>query len=766
MSREDQIDDLIDEILESGRSPDEVCVQHPELVAEVRERLRKLRSIQAQVDSLFPASVLQERTLHHVPASGDAPFPAIPDHDVQLVLGRGGMGIVYKALHLKLNRQVALKMLLTGSYASRQEHLRFVREAEAVAALRHPNIVQIYEFGEVEGHPFYTMEFVGGGSLAEKLGGAVQPARESAKLVSTLARAVQAAHEAGMVHRDLKPANVLLGGDEEPKITDFGLARRLDRDSELTNTGARIGTPSYMAPEQMLGHPAALGRGVDVFALGAILYEMLTGRPPFRGESLSDTERRLANEDATWPSRINAKVPRDLETICLKCLEKDPHQRYASAGELADDLDRFLRHEPILARPVPPAERWARWVRRNPLPTALAVTLILLAALIASQTTREWTEAAADRAEKSRLTARLESGVQLVQDGRFAEARAILGKLGDGGFPDLRQRIDRVLSDLDRVERLEVIGIKRAMALSLPDVTWQPDARAAKEYEALFVRTGIGRMSDAPVAIAKRIEASDIETPLVAALDDWAVCEADATRRNWVLDVARLADPGAPAWVRQCRDPATWNDREVLTRLAATAAATKPAVLQLRALGDRLAAAGLDATAFRMQVQQQHVDSFLANLTLADALRPTDQAEAIRYYQAALAIRPGSATAHNNLAVALASLSRTDEARAHLKQSAELDANSAAPQFNLGAALAQDHPGAAIGHLQRAIERNPEFAAAHRLLGELLLQEHRYADAAAALRTCRELVSDEGERGQIDALIERCDAQSSATPSQ
>ena len=236
-------------------------------------------------------------------------------------------------------------------YASRQEHLRFVREAESVAALRHPNIVQIYEIGEVDGHPFYTMEYVGGGSLAEKLAGTIQPARESAKLISALAQAVQAAHACGIVHRDLKPANVLLDDEGAPKITDFGLARRLDRGQRPDQHRRSDRNAQLHGAEQMAGDSSSLGPAVDVFALGAILYEMLTGRPPFRGESLSDTERKLATEEPAPPSRFNAKVPRDLETICLKCLEKEPRSRYASAGDLAADLERFLRHEPIHARP-------------------------------------------------------------------------------------------------------------------------------------------------------------------------------------------------------------------------------------------------------------------------------------------------------------------------------------------------------------------------------------------------------------------------------
>lgn len=756
MSREDQIFELIEEILETNRTPEEVCAERGDLLDDVRARLRKFRDVAAQVDSLFPEAGGDFQTLIPPQASRGAALPEIPGYEIETVLGRGGMGIVYKARHLKLQREVALKMLLTGSYASRQEHSRFVREAESVAAFRHPNIVQIHEFGEVDGHPFYTMEYVGGGSLAERLAGTMQGARESALMASMLARAVQVAHDSGIVHRDLKPANILLSEDGTPKIADFGLARRFDQDSSLTRTGARIGTPSYMAPEQLAGDQSSLGPAVDVFALGALLYEMLTGRPPFRGDSLSDTERRLATEEPVAPSRLNPKVPRDLETICIKCLEKEPRNRYASAGDLAADMERFLRHEPIEARPIAPVERWIRWVRRNPLTAALIATSVVLVGLIASQVLQEWTQAAAERAEKARLTSRFESGVQLVQEGRFAEAGAILGKLGDGGFLDLRERIDRALSDLKLVDKLESVAAKRATALATQDAAWQPGAEAIHGYEALFADAGIGKIADDPAAVADRVRASNIKGPLVAALDDWAVCETNDTRRSWILSVARSAGVSDRNWENQCRDPKTWLDRAALAQLAENIPVDQPSVQLLRALGDRLAAAGLDATAFRVRVQQAHIDSFLANLSLADSLAATNPAEAVRYYQAALATQPNSATAHNNLAIALAKLDRPTEAIAEWRESFELDPKSTAVNFNLGRALTAANPLEAINYLGRAAEFGPQLVVAQRMLGELLIEQGRYADAESSLERCLTLVQDDSQRGEIELLLQQC----------
>ena len=249
---------------------------------------------------------------------------------MEAFLGRGGMGIVYKARHLRLNRFVALKMLITGAYAGPRERARFQREAEAVAGLRHANIVQVYDVGDHEGWPYFTMELLEGGSLAQAVAGTPQPARQAAAILATLAEAVQVAHQGGIVHRDLKPANILLAADGTPKIADFGLARHFDGGPALTLSGARIGTPSYMAPEQLIGKAGTIGPAADIYALGALLYEMLTGRPPFRGETASETERQAIHDEPVPPWRLNPKVPRDLETICLKCLHKDPQRRYAT----------------------------------------------------------------------------------------------------------------------------------------------------------------------------------------------------------------------------------------------------------------------------------------------------------------------------------------------------------------------------------------------------------------------------------------------------
>jgi WD40 repeat protein/serine/threonine protein kinase len=370
--------------------------------------------------------------------------PAVAGYDVLSVLGRGGMGVVYKARHVRLNRLVALKVVLAGTHAGPDRLARFHVEATTAARLQHPHIVQIHEVGEQDGQPFLALEYVTGGNLAQRLDGTPQPPRAAAELVATLARAVQAAHQVGVVHRDLKPANVLLTEDGTPKLTDFGLAKQLDpacRSSVLdgagqTPSGTVLGTPSYMAPEQARGQNRAIGPAADIYSLGAILYECLTGRPPFKAATTLDTVLQVMNNEPVPPRQLQPQAPRDLETVCLKCLHKEPGKRYASAAALADDLGRFLRGEPVKARPVGSLERGWRWCRRNPVVAGLLATvaLSLLLGTAVALGLAVWALGERDRADREATEAN--DNARRAYEGRYVSDLRLAQRAWEDTYPD------------------------------------------------------------------------------------------------------------------------------------------------------------------------------------------------------------------------------------------------------------------------------------------------------------------------------------------
>ncbi len=492
MPDDPRVQELLEKLIDSDSTPEEVCNSCPELIPTVRARWGEMRRAQADLDAQFPPMTEISPTTVVSPA-GDIPLPFIPGYEVEALLGLGGMGVVFRARHQRLNRTIALKMALAGAYAGPSERERFQREAEAVAGLRHPNIVQIHDVGDSDGRPYFTMEYVEGGSLAQKLAGTPQPAREAATLVATLAQAVHAAHESKIIHRDLKPANVLLTADGTPKISDFGLARRLSGEDRLTQTGAVVGTPSYMAPEQAQGQRNVVGPAVDIYALGAILYELLTGRPPFRAESPAETVHQLISQDPVPPSRLNGKVPRDLETICLKCLRKDPNFRYGAASALADDLHRFLRGYAISARPEGPLARWTRRVRRRPaLSAAIAVCSMLALVLICGSLWILSDRAATNRSAEGDL----EEMAQRLKESSWSEAAAARdrakGRLGEGGPTRLRRLVDQGTRDLELASRLDIIRMSGADKVGGIVVY----AKSDEAYAEAFHEAGLGSVDE------------------------------------------------------------------------------------------------------------------------------------------------------------------------------------------------------------------------------------------------------------------------------
>ncbi len=699
-------------------------------------------------------------------------WPTVPGYELLGELGRGGMGVVYKARQINLNRIVALKMILAGAHAGSVELARFRLEAEAVAQLEHPHIVQVHEIGEQSGLPYFSLEFIAGGTLDRKMGGLPQSPDRAAEVVQTLAQTMYFAHRRGVVHRDLKPANVLLTEEGVPKISDFGLAKRLDSQVIHTQSGAIMGTPSYMSPEQAEGRIGDVGPATDIYALGAILYELLTGRPPFEAKTPIETLQQVLNQEPVPPSRLVPRLSRDLETITLKCLDKQPARRYASALELAEDLRRYRAHEPILARPVTRVERAIKWVRRRPAATALiavsglvVLSLLVLAVFVwhnsnlrtnLDHAQKQWAEqeriarkAEEDRKEVRRLAGLRAEGQELLAKGQEAFAR--------GDFQDAQVQLAGTLGRIGSEPAL--VELKNRATGLLDQTRRQLDEQAArrtarqryqqfqkKRDEALFSLTLFSAKdaaaAQAPVRAAR-------EALALYGLDD----EAAALRLDASLDARQKA-------------AVTEGCYELLLVLADTAAQGKTTDDRRRGAGEALSlldrAARLHPRGAADQVRRarylalrgakddagkgpaaapaDRVDHFLLGL---DHYRREDLARAARDFHAALRLQPAEFWSQYFLAICYLRLENPAEARVHLTACV-----GARPEFVWGYLLRGFAHGelrefdAAEADFARVLQLHPDAFARYSAYvnrGGMRLRQGKQQEAVRDLRQAIEL---------------------------
>jgi eukaryotic-like serine/threonine-protein kinase len=745
----------------------------------------RLERALACVRLLRAAGPSADDTAEHVPLQ-------VGRFHIRRELGRGGFGIVLLAEDPTVNREVALKIPRADALVTPALRERFQREARAAASLDHPNIVPVYEAGEVGPISYIASAYCPGPTLAECLRGRTQPVpfADAARFIAQLAGAVQHAHGRNVLHRDLKPANILLhdgglssqewestqrgssvsgptaGADStlispqtglpSPRITDFGLAKLLDASEsktiEPTRSGTVLGTPSYMAPEQAESRGLSVGPAADIYALGAILYELLTGRPPFRGETELDTLLQVRTIDAVAPSRLRPQTPRDLETICLKCLAKEPTRRYESAGDLADDLSRWLANEPIRARPPSAVYRLRKFSRRNR--TALAMAALILFALVLLGGGAGW--AVRDRTARQmafdrEITRALEEAEAAYERDQLPEAMAAVqraeGLLATGhGRPETARHVEEWRRDLDMLARLEAIRFEQASA----NVDRMANEEADRRYAQAFADYGVD-VANLPVPeAASRMQGRRINVGLAGVLDGWA-----ATRRHagqpedrWqpLLTLASECDPDP--WRVRVRNALARPDRSALMQLAVSDQVRDLPPRTLSTLGNTLRAVGAvkEAVALLRSAQRQYPQDFWINYALGwclTELRPAQNEQAVRFYSAAIALRGDLPSLHHNLGVALVEMNQFDEAELSFGTAIRLKPEYAGPHNGLGVVHAKrSRHDEAIRAFDEAIHIKPDWYEPHINRGLALTSKGQKEEGIASIRRAVKLAPD------------------------
>jgi serine/threonine protein kinase/Tfp pilus assembly protein PilF len=781
--------------LEAGQQPDrqEFLARHADIAAALAGCLAGLEFVQSAASQL------------HAPAgqalteAGPDVHPAGPLGDFQIVreVGRGGMGIVYEAVQVSLGRRVALKVLPFAAALDTKQLQRFKNEAQAAAGLHHQHIVPVYAVGCERGMHFYAMQFIDGQTLAQTIADcrlriadskeravapagveptgpythepadesairnpqsamehrtavavSTEPSVRSAAFFRTVARlgvqaaeALEHAHQLGVVHRDIKPANLLVDGRGNLWVTDFGLAHCQSQQG-LTMTGDLVGTLRYMSPEQALANRALVDHRTDVYSLGATLYELLTLEPAFPGRDRQELLRQIAFEEPRPPRSLNRAVPAELETIVLKAMEKDPAERYATAQELADDLERWLKDEPIRARRPTLFQRGRKWARRHAA-VVWSVTVCLLVALVLTGAGLGWM-AGERAARRDRMVeafdAALEEGVAFLQAGDVPRARAAVQRAtglltGAGGDQVLQQRLDRVQADLEMATELEAARLEKTQVKDghFDAVQAEPlYARAFRKYNLPVLQL------DADEAV-RRIAASPIREQLLVALTDWSRLRPDPAEQKQFWAILHAADDDP--WRLQVYGAVERNDLPGIKRLFQEPKALEQPPERLVIAGDYLAGHDLGAAVdFLRKAQQRHPDDFWINNQLGfylGQLKPPRPGQALAFYRAALALRPENPGAHINVGLTLNDLGDFAGAEAEYREAIRLMPEYAEAHNDLGALLCDhthDYEGAAR-EFRLALDHKPDRAPWHVNLGKALRGQHKLAEAEAEYRT-------------------------------
>jgi tetratricopeptide (TPR) repeat protein len=763
-----QVADEFRERQKQGEQPDieEYAARYPEAALLLRKVLASLHLVGlSMARGTAPANA----------ESGAGLPPALGDFHLVREVGRGGMGVVYEAVQVSLKRRVALKVLPFAAVMDPRQLQRFQNEAQAAASLHHTNIVPVYAIGCACGVHFYAMQYIEGQPLSAVVtelqqaalsGASSRSGQEFFRFVAQLgiqaAEALDHAHQLGIIHRDIKPANLLVEVTGRLWVTDFGLAQ-VQGDARLTLTGDLLGTLRYMSPEQALARRGVVDHRTDIYALGTTLYELLASEPAYGGKDRQELLRQIAFEEPRPLRRRNKIIPADLETIVLKAMEKDPAQRYATAGELADDLRRFLSDEPIRARRPSLAQRARKWVRRHQT-TVRVVTAVLLTILVSRGVAwrREQLQGAAvERA----VEANLQQAEVLQQQERWEEVLAVLqlaeGQLGNWRMEGLREQLKRRKRDVEMLKRLEEARLQVSFGSKEMPFDF---AGADRLYAEAFAWYGLDVMASNPEEAAERVRESAICTGLCAALDHWALLRNTMNRGGgkplWA--VAQLA--GGDPWHRQIREAAWRKDWAALEELAEPEQVLRrtPGDLLLLASALRTADGRAAETRLLQRAQQVHPDDFWINFQLATVLQEAseDLGEVVRFWQAALALRPLSPVVWNNLGSALEKQGKLVQAVAAYQKAISLNpdyavahinlANAARKQGKLEQAVAAYQQAIAayqqaIAAYQQAIDLKPAIALVYYNLGIALDQQGKLAQTVAAYQKAIDLKLDTAE---------------------